>query len=174
MKKYLFYSLLVAMLGCMSFALTACGDDDEPDGGKGGKVSFAYEGAITETLSVEEATWCPRSQTVIGTGHYDLDEGATFAARFGDDENFNVAYLQFQTRDAVVKGQDLNVDSEALFFNSPFEVRHQEIGGTVKVKSISGDEITLEFKNFSFLRETNSGNTQKVTVNGSITYELED
>lgn len=174
MKKYL-YSLMVAMLATMSFALTACGDDDdEPDGGNGAKVTFAYEGAITETLEVEEATWSARSQTVVGSEHFDLTGGATFAARFGDDENMNVAHLQIQTRQTVEEGKSLVVDPDALFFNYGVELRFQEIGGEVKVKKVSGDKITLEFKNFSFLRETGShGNTQKVTVNGTITYEKE-
>ena len=136
-------------------------------------MTFAYEGAITEALEVEEAKWSAFSQIVVGSGHYDLDEGATFAARFRDNEDFNVATLQFQTREAVVQGKALEVDSEALFFSSGISLRNQEIGGTVNVKKISGDEITLEFKNFSFLREINSGKTQKVTVNGTITYEKE-
>ena len=110
---------------------------------------------------------------MVGSGHYDLDEGATFAARFRDNEDFNVATLQFQTREAVVQGKALEVDSEALFFSSGISLRNQEIGGTVNVKKISGDEITLEFKNFSFLREINSGKTQKVPVNGTIAYEKE-
>lgn len=168
---------MAVVFAALSLVLTACGDDDEPGSGNGGsKVTFAYEGAITETLIVEDATWESFSQAVIGTGHYDLASGATFAAHFGDDESFNVAYLQFQTREAVVQGQKLAVDNQALFFgDTGTGVRNQEIGGDVNVKKISGDKIILEFKDFSFLRQVNSnGKTQKVTVNGTITYTNDD
>lgn len=177
MKKYL-YSLMVVMFVAFSLSLSACGDDDddEPNENVGGKVTFSYEGATTQSYSIEEATWRAFSQTVVGTGHYDLDKGATFSARFGDENSRNANYLQFQTKEPVVQGMKLVVDDEALFFGvGSVELRSQEVSGEVNVKTVSGNKIVLQFKNFTFLREINSaGKTQRVTVNGTISYTNED
>ena len=47
---------------------------------------------------------------------------------------------------------------------------------TDTVKSINGNKITIEFKDFNFERYTSfdSNNKQKITINGTITFTLDD
>ncbi len=177
MKKYLFF--LIAMLMSVStLALVGCSSDDDGDeqGGNGnynGKVSVKYEGATTENYSVQQATFQLFSQSVEGTTHYDYDNGATFNVTFTDGDNY-YTYWQFQSRENIKAGQKLAVS--AIFFGDDSVRSTDECSGNATVKSINGDKITIEFKDFSFERYTSisSSNKQKITINGTITFTLDE
>ena len=176
MKKYLF--LFIAMLMSVStLALVGCSsDDDDEQGGSGnnnGKVSVKYEGAKTENYSVQQATFGLFSQSVEGTTHYDYDSGATFSVTFTDGDNY-YTYWQFQSRENIKAGQKLVVSG--IFFGDDTARYTDECSGNATVKSISGDKITIEFKDFSFERYTSvsSNSKQKITINGTITFTLDE
>ena len=177
MKKYLF--LLIAMLVSVStLALVGCSSDDDGDeqGGNGnnnGKVSVKYEGAKTENYSVQQATFELFSQSVEGTTHYDYDSGATFSVTFTDGDNY-YTYWQFQSRENIKAGQNLAVSG--IFFGDDSVRSIDECSGNATVKSINGNKITIEFKDFNFERYTSSSsnNKQKITINGTITFTLDD
>ena len=177
MKKYLFF--LIAMLMSVStLALVGCSSDDDGDeqGGNGnynGKVSVKYEGATTENYSVQQATFQLFSQSVEGTTHYDYDNGATFNVTFTDGDNY-YTYWQFQSRENIKAGQKLAVS--AIFFGDDSVRSIDECSGNATVKSINGNKITIEFKDFNFERYTSfdSNNKQKITINGTITFTLDD
>ena len=177
MKKYLF--LFMAMLMSVSaLTLASCSSDDDDDeqGGNGsnnGKVSVKYEGAVTENYSVQEATFELFSQSVEGTTHYDYDSGATFSVTFTDGDNY-YTYWQFQSRENIKAGQKLAVS--AIFFGDDSVRSTDECSGNATVKSINGDKITIEFKDFSFERYTSisSSNKQEITINGTITFTLDE
>lgn len=176
MKKN--YSLIAfAMLALFCLAFVSCGEDnDEPettsDSNSNGQVTFAYENAITEQYFVIQSTYGLWSQDVIETTHITYDDGVTFDVVF-DDGNHRYIYWQFQTRDEIKKGASLSIDCVFLN-NDPRDVDETE--GKAIVKSFSKDKITLSFKNFSFKRyiAIDSNKRQKVTVNGEITFRLED
>ena len=177
MKKYLF--LFMAMLMSVSaLTLASCSSDDDDDeqGGNGsnnGKVSVKYEGAVTENYSVKEATFELFSQSVEGTGHYDYERGATFSVTFNDGDD-SYTYWQFQSRENIKAGQKLAVSG--VFFGEDTARSTDECSGNATVKSINGNKITIEFKDFSFNRyiSISSSNRQKVTINGTITFGLDD
>ena len=176
MKKYLF--LFIAMLMSVStLALVGCSsDDDDEQGGNGnnnGKVSVKYEGATTENYSVQQATFELFSQSVEGTTHYDYDNGATFSVTFTDGDNY-FTYWQFQSRESIKVGQKLAISG--IFFGDDTVRSTDECGGSATVKSINGNKITIEFKDFNFERYTSisSNNKQKITINGTITFALDD
>ena len=177
MKKYLF--LFMAMLMSVSaLTLASCSSDDDDDeqGGNGsnnGKVSVKYEGAVTENYSVQEATFELFSQSVEGTTHYDYDSGATFSVTFTDGDNY-YTYWQFQSRENIKAGQKLAVS--AIFFGDDSVRSTDECSENATVKSINSDNITIEFKDFSFERYTSisSINKQKITINGTITFTLDE
>ena len=177
MKKYLFF--LIAMLMSVStLALVGCSSDDDGDeqGGNGnynGKVSVKYEGATTENYSVQQATFQLFSQSVEGTTHYDYDNGATFNVTFTDGDNY-YTYWQFQSRENIKAGQKLAVS--AIFFGDDSVRSTDECSGNATVKSINSDKITIEFKDFSFERYTSisSSNKQEITINGTITFTLDE
>ena len=173
MKKY-FSLIAFAMLAVFSLAFVSCGDDDDeldPSNKNGnGKVSVAYENAITAKYSVVEATFLMWSQEVIGTTHISYNDGATFNVVFNDG-NYSYTYWQFQTHDEIKKGANLTING--VFFD--YDPRHtDETEGDAIVKSVSKDKITLSFKNFSFERYANNNSRQKITINGEITFTLDD
>lgn len=49
--------------------------------------------------------------------------------------------------------------------------RFNDIDGSVKVKSINGSKIILQFSNFSFIKSQGS-NKQTYVFNGSVTYNI--
>lgn len=176
MKKYLF--LFMAMLVSVSaLTLASCSsDDDDEQGGNGsnnGKVSVKYEGAITENYSVKQATYELFSQSVEGTGHYDFASGATFSVTFADSDN-DYTYWTFQSREDIKAGQKLNING--ILFGEDNVRSINECGGNATVKSVSGNKITIEFKDFSFDRYTSisSNSRQKITINGTITFTLDE
>lgn len=176
MKKYLF--LFIAMLMSVStLALVGCSsDDDDEQGGNGnnnGKVSVKYEGAKTDNYSIQQATFALFSQGVVGTTHYDFDSGATFNVTFTDDDNY-YTYWQFQSRENIKAGQKLAVSG--IFFGDDSVRYTDECSGNATVKSINGNKITIEFKDFNFERYTSfdSNNKQKITINGTITFTLDE
>ena len=176
MKKYLF--LFMAMLMSVSaLTLASCSsDDDNEQGGNGtndGKVSVKYEGAVTENYSVKEATVELFSQSVEGTGHYDYERGAKFSVTFNDGDD-SYTYWQFQSRENIKAGQKLAVSG--VFFGEDSARSTDDCSGNATVKSINGDKITIEFKDFSFERYTSisSINKQKITINGTITFTLDE
>ena len=175
MKKYL--SLFAfAMMAVFSLSLISCGGDDDDEfepklSNKNGKVSVAYENAITEEYSVHDATFGLWSQEVIETTHITYDDGATFNVVF-DDGNYMYTYWQFQTRDKIEKGANLTIN--CVFFNNDPRTTDETEGDAI-VTSVSKDKITLSFKNFSFKRyiAIDSNKQQKITINGEITFTLE-
>lgn len=159
----------LTLVGCSS-------DDDDEQGGSGnnnGKVSVKYEGATTENYYVQQATFELFSQSVEGSTHYDYDNGATFNVTFTDGDNY-YTYWQFQSRENIKAGQKLAVS--AIFFGDDSVCSTDECSGNATVKSINGDKITIEFKDFSFERYTSisSSNKQKITINGTITFTLDE
>lgn len=176
MKKYLF--LFMAMLMSVStLTLVGCSSDDDDEqsgnGNNNGKVSMKYEGAKTENYSVQQATFELFSQSVEGSTHYDYDSGATFSVTFTDGDNY-YTYWQFQSRENIKAGQKLTVSG--IFFGGDNVRSTDECCGNATVKSISGNKITIEFKDFNFERYTSSSsnNKQKITINGTITFTLDE
>lgn len=161
------------LVSVSSLTLVSCSsdDDDESNGNNNGKVTVAYEGAVTESYSIQEATFSLFSQDVEGTGYYDFEDGATFNVTFTDGESYT--YWQFQSRENIKAGQKLNVSG--IFFDDTAR-SIDECSGNATVKSVNGNKITIEFRDFSFNRYTSisSNNRQKVTVNGTITFGLDD
>lgn len=163
------------LVSVSSLTLVSCSsdDDDDSNSNNNGKVTVAYEGAVTESYSVKEAAFELFSQSVEGTGHYDYESGATFSVTFADGDN-DYTYWQFQSRENIKAGQQLAVSG--IFFGEDTARSTDECSGNATVKSINGNKITIEFKDFSFNRYTSisSSNRQKVTINGTITFGLDD
>lgn len=176
MKKYLFLFMAILM-SVSALTLASCSsDDDDEQGGNGtndGKVSVKYEGAVTENYSVKEATFELFSQSVEGTGHYDYERGATFSVTFNDGDD-SYTYWQFQSRENIKAGQKLAVSG--VFFGEDTARSTDDCSGNATVKSINGDKITIEFKDFSFERYTSisSSNMQRITINGTIIFTLDE
>ena len=169
--------MMLAMITVAAFSFSSCSSDDEDDFGsdsKKDKVTVEYEGATVpvHTYSVTDATYEYLYQLVEGTTKIDSTDGITFSVTLTDNDGF-FTYWQFQTQDEIKKGASLSVD--CIFWNmDPRSAMDSE--GDVIVKSVSSNKITLSFKDFEFYRyiSFDSNKKQKLTINGEITFELED
>lgn len=164
MKKYL-YSLMIALLASMSFALTSCGDDDDEPNVNNGKVTINYEESAVGTVTVE----------VIQSDYQQISSNrgnTTYSATLEDDGSYS--YLQFTTvdkADEISKGQTLSV--HAINFTAGQTSAHyftDDYSGKVTVADVQGDRITLSFANFKFNRELDNGEEQAITINGNISF----
>lgn len=186
---------MVMYLAISIMSFTSCGDDDDGFWLKGakvnGQITAEEEGETTTYYAYDEANW--------HTG-YSKDlchwspNGATFLAYLSEEVPSEVTkfddcliydkdiYWQFYTTGEVKQGTE--IQTAGIFWHALFHPSNYccdddyHIKGKVIVKSIKNDRITLQFKNFRFRRETEfrMGNSsyQDVTVNGEITYTLED
>lgn len=188
----------MAMLVTISFfSLAACGGDDDDDDGFGqkgvkvnGHITAEEEGETTTYYAYDEANW--RSGYSKDGCHWSPN-GVTFSTYLSEVVHSNVTkfddwiiydkdiYWLFYSGNEVKQGKEIET-AGVLWFNprhpSNYSCDDYYIKGKVIVKSINNNRITLQFKNFSFRRETEFrvGNSsyQYVTVNGEITYTLED
>lgn len=171
MNKHIKF-LLFAMMAVFCLAFASCGDDVEgyDVDNKNGKVSVAYEGAVTENYYVNDATFESLYQRVEGTTKIDSYDGTTFKVAFTDGDYYYI-YWQFQTNDEIKKGANLSIDG--VFFNDASYCTDDTEGDAI-VKAVSSDKITLSFKNFKFERYISFNKTQFITINGEITFTLDE
>ena len=112
---------------------------------------------------MQQATFQLFSQSVEGTTHYDYDNGATFNVTFTDGDNY-YTYWQFQSRENIKAGQKLAVSG--IFFGDDSVRSIDECSGNATVKSINGNKITIEFKDFNFERQELTINKSYQRLNG--------
>ena len=172
MNKYIKF-IAFAMMAVFSFTFFSCGDDDDdPDVDiKNSKVSVAYAGALTKNYSVTQATFTHLYQSIEGTTKIDSFDGVTFDVTFSDDDD-SYTYWQFQTQNEIKKGANLSIDG--VFFGDDAARHTDNTEGDAIVKAASSNIITLSFKNFKFERYISFNKTQFITINGEITFTLDE
>lgn len=181
--RLVFFSFLALSLPLM----TSCGDDDDVDDiiddiENQGEDMFKPDGQLTvqygdgdpESFNAYDASFSLFSQEVIGTAHYDLSSGATFYMSLGKEFADRYAWMQFQTKEDIEQGENMNVTG--VFFNDN-TYNTDETEGTAYVKSVSNDKITIVFKDFRFDRisvwRVGDSTFQTMTINGEVTFALE-
>lgn len=181
--KYKLQLLIMLVLSIYLPMMTACSSDDDDDDKKetiidgdkespiGGKVTIQYGDVTSIIYNAYEPTFSLFSQEIVGTSHYDLSSGATFAVDLGEMNDItSSSYWQFQTHDKITQGTALSVNG--IFFGSNSYNYDDNPSGSVLVKAVGDDTITLQFNNFQFKRYyTNSNGQQTLTVNGNITFK---
>lgn len=182
------FQLLAFLMLTLSLPLfTSCGDDDDDDLTDGiedyGEELFKADGHLTvqygdgdpEQYNAYDASFTRFSQEVIGTAHYDLTSGATFYICLGESFAQRVAWMQFQTKEEIKQGEEMNVTG--VFFNDN-TYNTDETSGTAYVKSVSNDKITIVFTDFQFDRisvwRVGDSTFQTMTINGEVTFSLEN
>ncbi|MBR1889311.1 MAG: hypothetical protein IJ816_01630 [Alloprevotella sp.] len=196
-----FYSLaLTFLMAFCAISFTAC-DNEEEGTGNGdtaisiadGQVTISFGSASAQLYYAYDAEWQTGHQVVSGTVLDNLTDGATFVVNISDNAPSDLqeilgdyiyeilATWQFETPDAISVGSELNIDkshwNNGTYDNAGYFCTDCE--GSVKVRSIQGNDITLSFQNFKFnyisnFRVGNSSYTD-VVVNGDIkfTYQAE-
>lgn len=151
MKKYLYF-LFVALFATMSFALTSCGDDDEPNDPSTGKMEltidgkkYAFTNAMPNVNGSEYTCLVYNNDHQLNFSIYgweDVKKGTTLT-----DENFT---LTWSTDNAII-GMPTSDNS-------------------VKVTAKDSKNITISFNSAKF--EDMKG-YESFTVNGTITLPIQ-
>lgn len=187
-----FFSLL--LVGVLILPMASCGDDDDDKGPiSNGMVTIEYVGASTFTKYAYKASFHSGHQEVHGSVLDYLKNGATFSVDLSEIKPSEVEYVlgepyidpyssirwQLETADAITVGAELTMTGshwpEPDFDNAGW--LNKKFDGKVIVKSVSGNQVTLQFKDFKFKRIMKFvvGNSimQDLIANGEITYNLD-
>jgi len=181
MKKYISY-LAFALFAVFSLSLASCGDDDEPDN----PDKPQYCGKIVEkrlntsretTYYAFDGEWKSGHTGVVGTGIYDFSDGATFIVYLYetqdvDEWTIHDVYWMIKVKGEIATGNEVTIHSTSwapmMGYSSTYSCEDTE--GSVKVKSIKGSNITLEFKDFKFDYYIDFTKTTDIAINGDITF----
>ncbi len=151
MKKYLYF-LFVAIFATMSFALTSCGDDEEPNDPSTGKMELTIDGkkyVFTHTMANVNGD-------VYSCLVYNGDNELNFSI-YGWDE--------------IIKGSSLTDENFTLTWDTDEAIIGMPTSQTsVKITAKDSKNVTISFNNAKF--EDMMG-TASFTVNGTITLPID-
>lgn len=151
MKKY-HYFLFVAIFATMSFALTSCGDDDEPNDPSTGKMELTIDGkkyVFTHTMA-------------------NVNGDVYSCLVYNDDNELNFSIYGW---DEIVKGSSLTDEIFSLTWDADEAIIGMPTSQTsVKVTAKDSKNVTISFNNAKF--EDMMG-TASFTVNGTITLPID-
>ncbi len=151
MKKYLYF-LFVAIFATMSFALTSCGDDDEPNDPSTGKMELTIDGkkyVFTHTMA-------------------NVNGDVYSCLVYNDDNELNFSIYGW---DEIVKGSSLTDEIFSLTWDADEAIIGMPTSQTsVKVTAKDSKNVTISFNNAKF--EDMMG-TASFTVNGTITLPID-
>ncbi|MCM1293317.1 MAG: hypothetical protein NC230_07050 [Bacteroides sp.] len=169
MKKYL-SMLFVALFATLSFTLTSCGDDDEPDGGNV-SASLTINGQGYKEHSTTGA-----SSTITDYSSTRPDLGISIKAELypsNSDELdfFPRANISLEAEAATLsKGMTLTLNNgyvemitDVMEGDTYDEIR----SGKVTVTDIAGATVTLSFDNLKLADDDN----KTVTINGTLKFQ---
>ena len=156
MKKSVYFLFAITM-AIMSVSLAACGDDDEPaySTQDRGSITVKYKGYNTERYLVYSASF-----------HYYVSQNKThFQAELKEryDDIIPSNTFGFDIDGSLGSSTTLKIKEIYLTSGGAWNTYSQK-GGQVTVKSVKGDNVTLEFTDVKY------GNA---VLNGEITYKKE-
>lgn len=164
MKKYL-QLLLVALFATLSFSLTSCGDDDEPDGGDS-KANLTING---QGYKEHSATGATSSVTDYGNGVMTI-HAELYPASSDEFDYFPRANVSLEAKSATfTKGMTLDLtDGYVEMVTDVMEGdKYDEIkSGKITVSEVKGETVTLKFDNLKL-----SDGSEAITINGSLKCE---
>ncbi|MDE7335433.1 MAG: hypothetical protein K2N10_03875 [Muribaculaceae bacterium] len=168
--KSVYKLLLLAMIACLTFAVSSCGNDekDEPSGSK--STSLVINGQKAGKIYNAQCTTRGWSEEMGGGNSVSFDLMFEY-----DDEMTTFSISWPFKRSSLKKGMDLldRDEPEDVTFRGTMQMeidpRYENFGGEVIVQSISNDKIALKFVDFSF---TKSSGNRAYIINGTVTYDL--
>lgn len=165
MTKYL--SIFFLLFAPLTFR--SCGNDDNDDPGNS---------AGTSTLTINGVKVGKMYNTLCEISSFPKE--IVFEADFvyGEDglTAFNLAVPSITSISGLERGMELADEITIYKFYSSTGVflgykRYEALGGSIKVQSVTSEEVVLKFKNFEFIRELGN-NEQIFEVNGTIAYKI--
>lgn len=186
---------MVALVAALPFSLVSCGDDDEGGSGESGslrgQVTMKDGTNAPSTYYAYYTHWNAGHQQVTGSVLNYLKSGATFVAYFSETKlsSFEAemicgnhdGHIQIETPDEIKEGAEISIDK--CMYESPYNTDSygyfsEECTGKVTVKSIRGNVITLQFKDFKFdyISAWHVGNStfRNIVMNGEISFPVEE
>lgn len=170
MKRYL--NSLSALLIIATSLFVSCSSDDEIDGDNNGSVTIHYSESDYKGVYYSfEATY----------SDYDED-GVVFITSLDEDKDAFIGntHFEFSTDEALCDLQEsvkISIDEDNVTFydfngdEDDVVYNQKDVSGSIVLKKKTSNSVTLKFQDFNFRR--NSDN-QKVTINGNITYKLDE
>lgn len=155
---------MVAMFAAMSFTLTACGDDNEPDDPNKGGSNFTINGVSVQTTT---------EFTMAGEWDSDNNEG-TFTVAVNDKGDiwyYKFSYINNSLPKVGDNFASMNLTLEPLDDSDvPLGMNLAYSEGSAIVKSIdkSKEIMTIEFKSLKMAK-----NGYTYTFNGAINVDFE-
>lgn len=178
---------MAIILVTVSLPLTSCSDDNnEPENeetSEGKAISCNFEGA-----SEPNQIFFPYEEATTVNVKKESDDINVFYTELYDEKIsewkgvYPAFYFNFSIDGDLTVGKNLKVESIA--FANPYDITgycpslcDNEPTGICKIKNMQKNKITLEFKNFKFVRQYSTGGFQKykaqnMTINGDITYTV--
>lgn len=164
MKKYL-YSLMVVMFTAFSFALTSCGDDDDKDEPE--IPNFTNNGSLTINGQIYTYT------TMMGSVECDAshDEYSCLCSDDNCDNGFDIVIYNWSSLSSgsTVKDVIVSVSCEGGYSYLSSYIK----SGSITIKSISKDTVTLAFNNVEFVEHPYYNENKTFVVAGEITLPLD-
>lgn len=165
MTKYL---SILFLLFASFMTLSSCGDDnnDEPEN----PTSLTFNGVNVGKMFYTLCEISSLPNEIIFEAHFNYgDEGLT---------SFDLAVPSIKSFSQLEIGMELADDITIYKFYSTTGAfvghkRYEALGGSIKVQSVTSNEVVLKFNNFEFVRELGS-NEQTFKVNGTIAYTIND
>ena len=164
MKKYL-KLLFVALFATMTIAFTACGDDDEPDGGsnnKGVVGELTIDGTKTSFYYIQ-------GDTEPGIHEYD------YAALLWRKDGENLSIQIYEDIFKFSKGEDLSdrVTIFPTFVKGLFSIGNILESGSITLTDMDSKYITLTFdnavvKDYRYIETLSIDGTIKLPINGEM------
>lgn len=188
------YHILIKALFFVNIllSLTSCGDDDDNRSfSTNGRITVEEDGETTILYAYDDAQWhSGHLECFEGEGRY-LSNGAVFSVILSENKPSDVinrgdhlVYKRsisfgFDAVKNVKQGKEVDIDNISWYPGMEYHLYTcNSYTGSVFVKSIKGNRITLQFDNFCFnrLTEFRAGDSsfQKITVNGEITFVNEN
>lgn len=166
MKKY-FHLLFVALFATLSFSLTSCGDDDEPDSGDS-KATLTING---QGYREHSATGANSTITDYGTSLGIKVDAELYPANSEETDFYPRAHISIEANSvSLAKGTTLTLNDgyiEMVTDVMEGDTYDEIKGGKVIVSDVKGSTVTLNFENLKLADDDN----KTMTINGSLKRE---
>lgn len=152
--------------------LSSCGgdDNDEPENPAETTSTLTFNGVNVGKMFYTLCEISSLPNEIIFEAHFNYgDEGLT---------SFDLAVPSIKSFSQLEIGMELADDITIYKFYSTTGAfvghkRYEALGGSIKVQSVTSNEVVLKFNDFEFVRELGN-NEQTFKVNGTIAYTIND
>lgn len=158
----------MALFATLSFTLTSCGDDDEPEVGSTSTLTINGDGFKENTSIGATSTY-----TDYGTGTGASIQAQLYPAKSDEYDFFPMVNISLEAESgAISKGMTISLNGGYVeYITDVMEgTRYDEIkSGKITVSEVSNSSVILKFDNLKLADDNN----KTLTINGTLTCKYE-